>query len=86
MNSGGDNPGGAPDDDREAERPIRALIGQEFETSPDFITRIRKKIDRRTTVSHFTSYSWNVPKIVLTEMLSVLKYLFSALGAQRKEP
>jgi hypothetical protein len=81
MTADPNNP--APNGD-EPEPPIRALIDQEIETSPEFMTRVRRKIDRRTTISHLTSYSYDVPKIVLPEMLRVTWHLFLAFGGRKE--
>ena len=69
------NPG-AP----EPERPIRALPLQERETSPDFLARVRRRIYRRSAASQFASYSWNLPKLILFELMSLLGHLFTISG------
>lgn len=63
-----------------SDRPIRALPSQEHETSPDFLARIRRRIYRRAATSQLASYSWNVPKLILIEMVSLLGHLFTMSG------
>jgi hypothetical protein len=77
MNPGAGDSNGAAADGPEMEQPIRILMEQERETSPDFIRRVRSMIHRRTATSQFVSYSWHLPKVVLTEMVGLLGHLFS---------
>lgn len=52
--------------------PIGVLAGFEHGTSPGFLTRIRRKIQRRTTAAQVASFSWNVPTLVLLELWRAL--------------
>jgi hypothetical protein len=70
--------------DREHEEPIRVLRDQERETKPDFLTRVRNKIHRRTATAQIATYSWNAPKLVLLEMASMLNYIFRMFGGDRR--
>jgi hypothetical protein len=73
-------PGGREDDDDE---PIRELRDLERETSPGFLGRIRRKIQRRTAVSHVATFSWQVPKVVLFELIGMLVHILNALGTRK---
>jgi hypothetical protein len=70
--------------DREPEVPIRELWDQERETKPDFLVKVRKKIQRRTATAQIASYSWHAPKLVLIEMASMLNYIFRMVGGNRR--
>ena len=72
------------DPEQDADFPIEALREQEQDIAPDFITRVRNKIHRRTTASQFASYSWHLPKVVLIEMSSVLSYIFTAIAGKKE--
>lgn len=85
MNPEADGPNGSADEDRETGRPIAELLEQEYETSPDFVGRVRRKIYRRITASQVASYSWNLPKIVLLEMARLVGHFAHAFGT-KKEP
>ena len=54
--------------DPDAGEPIRMLAGQEVETSSGFLRRVRGKIHRRTAVSQFAVYSWDLPRVVLMDL------------------
>jgi hypothetical protein len=74
-------PGGAgmEDDDE----PIRELLDLERETSPGFLSRVRRKIYRRTAVSHVANFSWHMPKVILLEMVGMLGHILNAFGARK---
>jgi N-glycosylase/DNA lyase len=84
MNSDANDSTGGPGPDSDTGQPIRVLSEQEYETSSDFMVRVRSKIYRRTAASQFASYSWQLPKVVLLEMARVLGHLFTALGAKKE--
>ena len=77
-----DNPTGPPVADDRPEQPIRGLADQELEPSAAFIARVRGSIHRRLTASELVSYSWSLPKIMLTEMAGIIRHLFLALGGK----
>ena len=85
MNSEVGEPAGAPGRVPDAGQPIVALLDLEQATSPDFMTRVRRRIFRRTAVSQVASYSWNLPGVILLEMASVLGHLIKVFGTA-KEP
>ena len=78
------NPDAAGAEEQSAQR-LLLLMEHEQETSPDFLNRVRGRIQRRTAVSHVASYSWHMPKTILLELAGLLGHLFKALGA-KKEP
>ena len=85
MNSDAGDSAGAPGTGPAEEQPIHLLMEQEWETSPDFIKRVRASIHRRTAASQLASFSWNLPKAILMEMAGVLGHLFKTAGG-KKEP
>ncbi len=84
MNPEDLGPTGGTGAEDQTERAIPGLADQEFQPSPDFLARVRRSIHRRTAVSHLTSYSWSLPKIVLTEMGGLLRHLFLVLGGKKE--
>jgi hypothetical protein len=63
--------------------PVGLLTGFEHETSPTFLTRIRRTIHRRTAASQIASFSWNVPSVVLLELWTSLMELLHLRGVQK---
>jgi N-glycosylase/DNA lyase len=70
--------------DQETGKPIKVLFDQELEPSPQFIAKVRRRIYRRTTASQFASFSWNLPKMILMEMASLIGHLAKALGTNKE--
>jgi hypothetical protein len=56
--------------------PARELGNLEQEPSANFVPILRKKIYRRTAASQFVNFTWNVPAVVLREMLAMAVELF----------
>jgi hypothetical protein len=52
--------------------PVKELACFEYEASPAFLTVVRRKIHRRSAVSQLASFSWDVPKALLTELWNAL--------------
>lgn len=52
--------------------PVAALAGFEEVASTGFLTRVRRKIHRRTTTAQVASFSWNVPSMVFLELWRIL--------------
>ena len=73
-----------PGSDHEAEQRIRVLADQEHQTSPDFMRRVRSRIDRRASTSQFASYSWYLPRTVLIEIAGMLGHFLRAFGAKKE--
>ena len=63
---------------------VRVLLDQELEPSSRFIEKVRKRIYRRATASHFASYSWHLPKMILMEMVSLMGHLAKAFGTNKE--
>jgi hypothetical protein len=72
-----------PNAGEDPDLPIDSLREQERETAPDFLSKVRNKIHRRTAASQVASYSWHLPKVVLIEMASVLGYIFTAISGNK---
>lgn len=69
-------------DDKFAEgRPIASLAELDQEVSPHFLSAVRKKIYRRTAANQMVSFSWNLPKVILMEMIMLIGHL---LGSSHK--
>lgn len=66
--------------------PIAVLKDLEQETSADFIVRVRRKIERRKTASQFIGFSWFLPQVILVEIASIFKHLFTAIDSKRPRP
>ena len=60
--------------DGERIRPL-ADLGQDV--SPEFLGIVRKKISRRTAANHMVSFSWNLPKVILLEMVMLISQFVS---------
>jgi hypothetical protein len=69
MNQDNDNSAGG--------EPIASLSNLEQEVSPQFMASIRKKIYRRTAANQMAAFSWNLPKVILMEMIRLAAYFFS---------
>jgi hypothetical protein len=52
--------------------PIAALANFDYDASTGLLTRVRRAIQRRTTVAQLTSFSASVPLVVLKELWLVL--------------
>jgi len=83
LTPGGEGPTITPGGN-ETGRPIRALAGQERETSPDFMTKVRNRIYRRTAASQVASFSWHLPKTILMEMARMIAYLARVFAANKE--
>ena len=71
------------DQDVDPGEPVSVLTGFEHETSPAFLTRIRRAIYRRTAASQVASFSWDVPSLVLLELWKSLMELLHMPGVQK---
>lgn len=81
MDENPDDLAGLPED--QAERLVELLREQEWETSPDFVAKVHRKIERRTAASHYVSFSWNMPKVVLVELAGLLKHLVTNVDGKK---
>jgi hypothetical protein len=48
------------------------------------MARVRRRIHRRSTVSQLASFSWSLPKAIITEMAGIIRHLFLALGGGKE--
>ncbi len=78
------NPEGGDPENISAGEPIRGLTEQESETSPDFISKVRRKIYRRTVASQFASYSWHLPGVILMELAGLLSHFVKSSGKNKE--
>ena len=79
MNSDGGN-----GSTREQEDPIRLLAGQEDQASADFIPKLRRRIHRRATSSQVVAFCWELPQIVLFEMVHLAVEVAAAVGGKKE--
>jgi len=73
-------------DDPMEDRPIASLAELEQEVSPHFLGAIRKKIYRRTATNQMLSFSWNLPKVILMEMIMLIGHLLSSSRKGKVKP
>jgi hypothetical protein len=66
----------------ETGEPIAPLAELGQDVSPRFLRAVRNKIYRRTAANQMVSFSWNLPKVILMEMLMLVSHLFT--GAKEK--
>ena len=52
--------------------PVVTLAGFEQPTSATFLTRVRQKIQRRTTTAQVVAFSWKVPSVVFLELWGIV--------------
>jgi len=67
-----------PDDDD----PIAPLAELGQDVSPQFLQAVRNKIYRRTAANQMVAFSWNLPKVILMEMLLLIAHFVT--GAKPK--
>ena len=67
----------------DAGEPIAPLAELEQEVSPKFLGGIRKKIQRRTAANQMVAFSWNLPKIILMEMIMLISHLLTSSNKGR---
>jgi hypothetical protein len=79
MNADGGN-GPAP----EQEEPIRLLARQEEQAAADFIPKLRRRIHRRAASSQFVAFCWELPQIVLLEMVHLAVEVAAAVGGKKE--
>jgi hypothetical protein len=66
-----------------AGEPIASLSELEQEVSPRFMAGIRNKIYRRTAANQMISFSWNLPKVILMELIMLIGHLFSGKNGRQ---
>ncbi|MCC6589544.1 MAG: hypothetical protein IT168_22800 [Bryobacterales bacterium] len=72
-----------PNSDPDPGAPIDLLHSQEEEPGADFIAGVRRKIHRRAVTAQFAAYSWQMPKLVLTEVASVFGHVVRTLASYK---
>ena len=78
------NPNDREPGSEEMEQPIQVLRDQEHDTASDFLARVRNRINRRSSTAHVAAYSWNMPKIVVVEMISMFSHVLTSLSGKRR--
>jgi hypothetical protein len=73
------------DEAAELGRPVDELLQLEDGLSPQFLLGVRKKIDRRRTTGQLVSFSWNLPRVILMEMITWLSQIQELFG-EKNEP
>jgi hypothetical protein len=79
MNQDGSNGSG-----QELEEPIRLLAGQEDQAAPDFVPKLRRRIHRRAASSQVVEFCWELPQIVLLEMVHLAVEVAVAVGGKKE--
>jgi hypothetical protein len=64
-------------------QPIAPLAELEQEVSPQFLAAIRKKIYRRTAANQVLAFSWNLPKVIVMELVLLVAHFLSGSGKER---
>jgi hypothetical protein len=65
------------------EEPILALAELEHHASSGLVSRIRHTIQRRTAIGQLSSFSVNIPVLVLKEFWSILIDCLNSKGARK---
>jgi len=68
----------------EPDEPIRLLAQQEEQAAPDFIPKLRRRIHRRAASSQFVAFCWELPQIVLFEMVHLAVEVAAAVGGKKE--
>ena len=63
--------------------PADELRDLEHGPSPAFLLGVRGKIDRRRTTGQLVSFSWNLPKVILLEMVGWLSQIQELFGGKK---
>lgn len=84
MNGRSPAPGDLPDEDPRLGEPIAALSLLEQDTSPGFFGSVRKKILGRTAASQVVSFSWQLPRIIAIELITMLVHILGGFGGPKK--
>jgi hypothetical protein len=66
------------------DQPIERLAELDQDVSPDFLRAVRKKIYRRTATGQVVGFSWNLPRVILLEMISLIGGLLTGGGGRAK--
>jgi len=66
-------------------KPIEFLSDQEVEPSTDLIGRVRRSIQRRSAASQVATFTWQLPRLVLLEMVKAFGEM-TTLETTKKGP
>jgi hypothetical protein len=61
----------------ETGEPIAPLAELDQDVSAQFLQGVRKKIYRRTAANQVVAFSWNLPKVILLELLMLVVHMVS---------
>lgn len=84
MNGRPPAPGDLPDEDPRLGEPIADLSLLEQNTSPGFFGNVRKKILGRMAASQMASFSWQLPRIIAIELITMLVHILSGFAGPKK--
>ena len=76
--------GNLPDEDPRLGEPIAALSQLEQDTSPGFFGIVRKKILGRMAASQVASFSWQLPRVIVIELITMLAHILSGFAGPKK--
>lgn len=72
------------DPEQRQEEPIRLFASQEEQVAADFIPKLRRRIHRRAASSQFVAFCWELPQIVLFEMVHLAVEVAAAVGGRKE--
>lgn len=78
------NPNGASGPAQDDEEPIRLFVGQEDQAARDFIPKLRRRIHRRAASSQVIAFCWELPQVVLFEMVHLAVEVAAAVGGKKE--
>ena len=77
MNDDPTTPNPQDEVDVDPGEPVDSLANFEHGASDDFLGRIRRSIQRRTTASQIATFSWDIPFVVFLEFwITLADHLF----------
>lgn len=68
----------------EQDEPIGVLAEQEEHISADFVPKLRRRIHRRAVSSQVVAFCWELPQIVLFEMVHLAVEVAAAVGGKKE--
>jgi hypothetical protein len=84
MSDDAANPESHNGKDLDPGEPVGVLATLEHEPSANFLGRIRRTIQRRTSVSQIASFSWNIPFVILMEFWLMLTEQLNPKGPRKE--
>ena len=61
----------------EGDEPIAEIAALREDAGAGFLTRLRRRIERRSLTKQFLGFSWDFPKVILVELLEFVFSLFA---------